>query len=252
METLSSAIEKFNLDKNPLESLDPRSIKTAVSKVPPSRKNLPAVQNLTVARTETHPQTGQSRLPFRLADAGKLIVDAVAMGSTYHLACAYAGISLPTFYNWLNRAEVILQRLEAEMSMGEAVDPVISQAEIIYIDFYMRLKQAEGEAVIGWLKVINEAAQEGKWQAATWMLERRHPGDYGKQTQVHQHHTKGQAVTVDEWKRGQKKRLEEANEILAEFVDVTSSLSENGDDGTAERVLGTSVDQPVDASRAED
>jgi len=240
---LSQVIERFNKDHTPGGQLSTDSVKAAVSRVPP--KVAKANLNLTVKRDERN-----GRLPYRLGDAGKYVVDAVAMGATYQIACQYAGISQGTMYRWLNKAEKILERLDREFSHnehngqgqnGQDIDPVVTEEEVVYLDFYMRLKQAEGEAVLGWLAVIKKAAEEdGKWQAATWMLERRHPESYGKTTQVNQHHTR-ETKTVDEWKGQQKKRIEAAHEVIAEFEDA---------EDVDFRVLGTPVPQVPETTEA--
>ena len=85
-------------------------------------------------------------------EVAKKIVQSVRLGSTYELACAYAGISVATFGRWRNS----------------------------YADFEQAIKEAEGAAVTGWLAVIEKAAQEGTWQAAAWKLERKYPQQYGR------------------------------------------------------------------------
>lgn len=74
------------------------------------------------------------------------------MGSTYELAASYAGISYQTFLDW-------------QKSKSEFLDTV---------------KLAEGKAAVKWLSVIEQAANDGTWQAAAWKLERRYPNQYGK------------------------------------------------------------------------
>lgn len=82
----------------------------------------------------------------------KKITDAIRVGATFGLACAYAGISEDTFGRWRER----------------------------YADFAVAVKEAEGTAAIKWLAQIDKAAQEGSWQAAAWKLERKYPRDYGR------------------------------------------------------------------------
>jgi hypothetical protein len=87
------------------------------------------------------------------------IVRALNVGATHELACQYAGIDHATFYRWLNTGET-----------GKAP----------YAAFYDAVKQAEGQAAIGWLALIDAAARDGHWQAAAWKLERRYPKIYGR------------------------------------------------------------------------
>lgn len=80
------------------------------------------------------------------------IVNAIRMGATYKLACKYGGIVESTFYRW---------KLERK-------------------EFSDAVQEAEGAAAVGWLAKIEQAANDGTWQAAAWKLERRYPSDYGR------------------------------------------------------------------------
>ena len=80
------------------------------------------------------------------------LLEAIRLGATYRHACDYAGISFDSFLRWQN----------------------------IYADFATKVREAEGSGVISNLTVIKTAAQDGNWQAAGWLLERRHPEDYGR------------------------------------------------------------------------
>ncbi len=83
------------------------------------------------------------------------MVQAIKLGATYELAASFAGIAQSTFYDYLNR----------------------------YSEFSEAVKAAEGIAAVGWLAKIENAANEGTWQAAAWKLERRYPQQYGKTVQ---------------------------------------------------------------------
>ena len=81
------------------------------------------------------------------------ITQAIRLGATYQLACNYAGITYDTFNEWR----------KAKSEFSEAIT------------------QAEGDAAIKWLLLVNKGAQElPQW--AAWMLERRYPQEYGKRT----------------------------------------------------------------------
>lgn len=206
---LSEVIEKFNKDKSPLDRLEPSKIHKAIQSKPiqtRKKRKTDKGQEIIVKR-----DTRGGRLPYRLADAGQKVIEAVRLGATYRLAAQYAGIQINTLYRWLQIAEQIIARLENE------ANPVIEESEVIYVDFYIQLQEAEGNAVVEWLGAISAAAMEqGKWQAAAWLLERRHPQDFGKRTEVHQHHTSGVA-TLDDWQKKAKNRRLEAAEIINEL-----------------------------------
>lgn len=79
------------------------------------------------------------------------LTQAIRLGATYVLACNFAGISVPTFHAWRN------------------ANPEFSNA----------ITQAEGDAAVKWLALVNKhAADQAQW--AAWMLERRYPEMYGR------------------------------------------------------------------------
>lgn len=82
----------------------------------------------------------------------KRIVDAIRVGATFEMACAYGGISHETFCEWRRK----------------------------YPEFLEAVKAAEGAGVVTWLAVIEQAAKDGAWQAAAWKLERKYPQQYGR------------------------------------------------------------------------
>lgn len=81
---------------------------------------------------------------------------AIKLGAPYTHACNYAGITFETLSQWLKKF------------------PELSE----------QLKEAEGEAVTGWLKKIEKSASDGNWQAAAWKLERRYPEEFGRREKV--------------------------------------------------------------------
>jgi transposase len=88
------------------------------------------------------------------------IVQALGVGTTREHACQFAGIDHSSLYNWIKKGEA-----------GRSP----------YVEFVEALKNAEGQAVVGWMALIDSAARSGNWQAAAWKLERRYPKDYGRQ-----------------------------------------------------------------------
>ncbi len=88
------------------------------------------------------------------------LCEAIRLGSTYELACNFAGISYDVFNLWRN--------LGRDAKSGK------------YFEFFNIIKKAEGDATNKWLGHIEDAAQDGNWQAAAWKLERRYPDSYGK------------------------------------------------------------------------
>ena len=83
------------------------------------------------------------------------VAEGMRIGMTVELAAQYGGISKDTFYRWLKLAN----------------DPT---ADKVFSDFSDAIKAAEADNAARCLLVIDDAANDGSWQAAAWMLERRH------------------------------------------------------------------------------
>jgi transposase len=98
------------------------------------------------------------------------LVHAISVGATYKDACACAGISFQTFLNWKKRAQRAVEQVgERDGEPEETADQ--------FIEFFDRIKRAQGEAAVGWLAIIGKAARRD-WKAGAWMLERRYPESY--------------------------------------------------------------------------
>ena len=93
------------------------------------------------------------------SDHVERIVQALRVGATYERAAQYAGISEDTLSRWRKRAE----HATPDSLLGQLRD---------------RMRQAEGRAAVGWLAIINTAAQVD-WKAASWLLSHRYPEAYG-------------------------------------------------------------------------
>ena len=85
----------------------------------------------------------------------KLLEQALQVGMTKTLACQHANISRSTYHTWMSRGR--------------------DEDDTIYSDLYRRLKKAESNHALANLAIIQKAAKETtSWQAAAWLLERRH------------------------------------------------------------------------------
>tara|TARA_R110002167_G_scaffold199684_1_gene402985 strand:+ start:2939 stop:3415 length:477 start_codon:yes stop_codon:yes gene_type:complete len=135
----------------------------------------------------------------------KRIYQAIRAGNYKEVACQFAGISGTTLRNWVSKGK------EADAKGDE---------NSVYYHFFKGLEEAEAEAEVRNVAIVQRAAEK-QWQASAWMLERRHPG---------------------RWARNDKHRLE----VKAE-VDVNDSSSKDRLqsllDGIAERI-GTEEGDP--------
>jgi len=107
--------------------------------------------------------------PSKLTDqVTEQVCKAVAMGMTFELAAQYAGISKTTFFRWM--------RIGEESDEGSP-----------FWEFWHSVKSAESKGALNALTTINRAAVDGSWQAAAWLLERRHK--YRKEAPVEEFDT---------------------------------------------------------------
>jgi len=90
------------------------------------------------------------------ADRKKRIIEATRVGSSRPISAAYAGIPLRTLQAWMSRG----RRDEDQNSE--------------YAQFVRDVDLAEAQGAIKALALIQSAAMNGSWQAAAWLLERRH------------------------------------------------------------------------------
>ena len=81
------------------------------------------------------------------------IVQAISLGSTRELAAKAGGLSVRTLHRWLTAAKA---------------DP-----DHKFRSLYDDILNAESAGAIRALESIRRAADEGKWQSAAWLLERR-------------------------------------------------------------------------------
>lgn len=104
-------------------------------------------------------------------DVAEALLECIEMGMTIQASCGYAGISEETFYLWQRRSE------EDELA-GK------TSRNSVYIKFMNEFKKAKGKCQRKHLKRIEEASENGSWQASAWILERRFPEAFGNKTQI--------------------------------------------------------------------
>ena len=119
-----------------------------------------------------------TRISRNLRDNKKMIIERVAYavrcGASLEHACYYGGIDKRTFLTWL---------VEEEQKGDNST--------------YLSIKTAEADAVMNWLGMLEVAGQQGTWQAAAWLLERRHPEHYGKRTRLEHTGANGAPIQVE-------------------------------------------------------
>lgn len=117
--------------------------------------------------------------PTKLTEETKnKIIQAIAAGNYQETAAKYAGINPNTFYTW--------------MKLGEN-----KKAKPIYKEFREAVEKARAQAEIRNVALIQQAGQDGSWQAAAWFLERSYPHRYGRHNRVEVTGANGEAVKLD-------------------------------------------------------
>ena len=110
----------------------------------------------------------------KLTDAvQEKVCEYIRQGLTYEVAARAAGISESTFYRWRERGE--------------------SARSGRYREFWEALKRAEAVAELRLVQRVH-AASKDTWQAAAWILERRHPDRWGRKDRMRHETDFGEAL----------------------------------------------------------
>jgi len=119
----------------------------------------------------------RGRKPSKVDDPKvKLLLQALSAGNYVEVSCAYAGISVATVYQWLEKGRQEKQRIEN----GGKPDP----NKATYVELLEAIETARAKAVVANVAIIQQAARNGTWQAAAWWLERTNPQQFGRKVQA--------------------------------------------------------------------
>lgn len=146
------------------------------------------------------------------------LVQVLADGNYTATACQYVGIGESTFYEWRERGQREVERLDLQGLDGEALaleaccgDVVealgrcpepFDPEEWVFVVFRYQTERARSRAEVKTLKLIRNAA-DNSWRAAAWFLERTKPERYGLRQSANLARSTGAPVerpivTVDE------------------------------------------------------
>jgi transposase len=92
------------------------------------------------------------------------IISAIRLGMTYERAATAAGVSVSAFMRWKQKGNAA--------KSGK------------YREFVEALKRAEAEGEAMLLQRIQTEAKNGTWQAAAWILERKHRARWGRNVDI--------------------------------------------------------------------
>ena len=110
-------------------------------------------------------------------DVTEKICLAIRAGNYANVAAQMAGISESTYYYWLAEAEK-------------------PNAKKQFLEFSESIKRAEADAEVGAVALIRQAANNGTWQAASWLLERKHGERWGRNDKLRQEITGANGAPV--------------------------------------------------------
>jgi hypothetical protein len=131
--------------------------------------------------------------PSKLTERTKnLLLQALQAGNDQKVAAQMAGIGETTFYRWM------------EMGAEE-------KAKKEYREFRESVERAIAEAEVAAVARIQQAAVNGRWQAAAWWLERKHSERWGRNDKIRAEISgpNGQPIEID---------IEEAKKAILEFI----------------------------------
>jgi len=118
---------------------------------------------------------------------------AIRAGNYAKVAAEMAGIGETTYYRWLEEGQK-------------------DNAPKIYREFWESIKRAEADAEVAAVALIRQAANNGTWQAASWLLERKHGERWGRNDKLRQEITGANGAPV-------VLSIEEARRTVLAFLD---------------------------------
>lgn len=122
---------------------------------------------------EVKPNNGSKSNTLLTPEIIEQICNHVAIGAWYQTAAKACGISRLTLNSWRKLGK------EAKNKKGKK-----TEREVLCIKLVDDLEQALALAEINDLERIDNAAEQGVWQAAAWRLERRFPERWGTQKEA--------------------------------------------------------------------
>ncbi len=127
----------------------------------------------------------EMRLRYKFLDDSvwQRLNQAISVGAYIEDACVFAGISSRQFRRWRELAE-------------QGVEPYASR--------WQEINKSESQAIVRNLFNIQNASNNGTWQASAWLLERKYPDKYGRKETVNILDNKNQFDVELYWSDGKK------------------------------------------------
>jgi transposase len=100
----------------------------------------------------------------------QMVLQALRVGAPLKHASIAAGIPEGTFKSWLSRG-----REERARRAAGAPNRTYDR----HVELLEDVEKADAEGAVANVVAIQRAASGGRWQAAAWLLSRRHPEEWG-------------------------------------------------------------------------
>jgi hypothetical protein len=97
------------------------------------------------------------------------------------------GVDNKTFYNWMDRGEAEIARVQEAHEADPDSDVGVSDREAPFVSFFQRCTRAMAQAERDALRSIRESHKgdrDGDWHAAAWFLARKSNDRWGKKQKV--------------------------------------------------------------------
>ena len=107
-------------------------------------------------------------------EVGNRIIAAIQRGAYMETAAQFAGIAPGTLHAWMKKAA----------KLRDSDLPVIQPENQRLVEFHEAIQRALAESEVRDVNVIDQAAQQGQWQAAAWKLERKHHARWGRKMAI--------------------------------------------------------------------
>ena len=117
-------------------------------------------------------------------DKADTFINALKIGSTPDIACAFADLSEGVVKHWLKQGALEIERAEVEAIKNASSELTFSKTQRPYALFTIEARKALAIAEVRDLKTISDASATS-WQAAAWRLERMKPEKYGRRVVSH-------------------------------------------------------------------
>jgi hypothetical protein len=118
------------------------------------------------------------------------VTKAVSAGNFLVTASEYAGVSVSTISNWMQRGEDAAERRDG----GKRVP----KSERKYLDFFIAIRTARNEVEARNVVTVSRQATND-WRAAAWFLERSFPQRWGKKTAMELSGVDGGPIQTVSW-----------------------------------------------------